>query len=726
MFDFIQKICKMARRTFECNENIDENNIELLKTEDDGTHFQEVVKKRDDNIHNKLNEQTIYGNSFVKIKDSEKVFGEGYYIVGNEIEPGEYYFWGNSLSVDIKGKKARYISCGLEETYDAYGRLCLKNEVLIENGYMTSISNIIYTYQFESMLVPKHMYRVGSEIPQGRYRYEYNENYDFGESYSFLNDGECAFDRFKDEDGDRIYRINGVNGVAETDSLTKYVVILNGRAVLEKEGEFHPDRGPEQEEIRLREYLFREKLEEDKLKKLSDLSKVFVGDYVYYYCSISDPIAEVVLNHYFASIGEIEKIDNFDKKDFSVNYKVGIRKDDIDNQCVLCFMFMKHKIKEPACYGTSYKKILYSYESKIDKEKSKELYLAINSMKKNVSSDVKRTLKFLEKTYPYHVLMLDDYFVQYVPATYFKQYLSEKAPKYLYYYMWEGERNSKYEKIYREIILKLAEKGLISKRWKSEFSLYLLVKSYFPNTEYQYRDQWLEKQSLDIYVPELRVGFEYQGLQHYQPIEIFDGNDGFEKRQFMDELKRKKCKENHVILIEWEYTSEVTDNNLQEVLKKLNIDLPEKKTYSEMSVKEIEKTNKTEREIIYQYDLDGNFINEYENIKKAESDTQIGKVNILRACRGFRSTAGGYQWRRMKFGSPKDNIAPIRIERSSGNARRILQMTSNNEIIERFHSIAEAVKKTGINSKSIRDAANGKQRHAGGFIWEYEDKEAEK
>jgi DNA polymerase-3 subunit epsilon len=42
-------------------------------------------------------------------------------------------------------------------------------------------------------------------------------------------------------------------------------------------------------------------------------------------------------------------------------------------------------------------------------------------------------------------------------------------------------------------------------------------------------------------------------------------------------------------------------------------------------------------------------------------------------------------------------------------------------IIERFDTIAEAVRKTGINSKSIRDAAKGIQNHAGGFIWRYSD-----
>lgn len=49
----------------------------------------------------------------------------------------------------------------------------------------------------------------------------------------------------------------------------------------------------------------------------------------------------------------------------------------------------------------------------------------------------------------------------------------------------------------------------------------------------------------------------------------------------------------------------------------------------------------------------------------------------------------------------------------------VLQMDDEMNIIERFETIAEAVRKTGINSKSIRDTAKGVQKHAGGFIWKY-------
>ena len=55
------------------------------------------------------------------------------------------------------------------------------------------------------------------------------------------------------------------------------------------------------------------------------------------------------------------------------------------------------------------------------------------------------------------------------------------------------------------------------------------------------------------------------------------------------------------------------------------------------------------------------------------------------------------------------------------NGRPILQMDDDMNIIEQYDSVAEAVRITGINSKSIRDAAKGVQKHAGFFVWRYAD-----
>lgn len=52
-------------------------------------------------------------------------------------------------------------------------------------------------------------------------------------------------------------------------------------------------------------------------------------------------------------------------------------------------------------------------------------------------------------------------------------------------------------------------------------------------------------------------------------------------------------------------------------------------------------------------------------------------------------------------------------------ARKLVQMTDDGTIIKVYDKLADAIKETGINSKSIRDCCNGKQKHAGEFVWKY-------
>lgn len=53
--------------------------------------------------------------------------------------------------------------------------------------------------------------------------------------------------------------------------------------------------------------------------------------------------------------------------------------------------------------------------------------------------------------------------------------------------------------------------------------------------------------------------------------------------------------------------------------------------------------------------------------------------------------------------------------------RAVLQLSDDMTLIRKFESIAEAERVTGVNSKSIRDAAKGIQKHAGSFVWRYAD-----
>ena len=53
--------------------------------------------------------------------------------------------------------------------------------------------------------------------------------------------------------------------------------------------------------------------------------------------------------------------------------------------------------------------------------------------------------------------------------------------------------------------------------------------------------------------------------------------------------------------------------------------------------------------------------------------------------------------------------------------RAIYQMDDEGNIIAEYISVSLASKTSGVNPKSIRDAAKGVQKHAGGFVWRYKD-----
>ena len=70
-----------------------------------------------------------------------------------------------------------------------------------------------------------------------------------------------------------------------------------------------------------------------------------------------------------------------------------------------------------------------------------------------------------------------------------------------------------------------------------------------------------------------------------------------------------------------------------------------------------------------------------------------------------------------------NSLDPTNAANIPKKGRAILQLTDDQTIIRAFESVSEAVRETGINAKSIRDAAKGIQKHAGGFCWRYKESE---
>ena len=59
--------------------------------------------------------------------------------------------------------------------------------------------------------------------------------------------------------------------------------------------------------------------------------------------------------------------------------------------------------------------------------------------------------------------------------------------------------------------------------------------------------------------------------------------------------------------------------------------------------------------------------------------------------------------------------------KAAPGSRRIGQYDDDMNLIAEYDSATLAAKAVGSNRTSIRDCANGKQKHAGGFIWRYLD-----
>ncbi len=81
------------------------------------------------------------------------------------------------------------------------------------------------------------------------------------------------------------------------------------------------------------------------------------------------------------------------------------------------------------------------------------------------------------------------------------------------------------------------------------------------------RPSFLSRQHLDIYVPELGLGIEYQGEQHFKPVDFWGGLEALEASQGRDEKKRRVCEDHGVQVIYFSYQDEVSDELLRGRLK---------------------------------------------------------------------------------------------------------------------------------------------------------------
>lgn len=73
------------------------------------------------------------------------------------------------------------------------------------------------------------------------------------------------------------------------------------------------------------------------------------------------------------------------------------------------------------------------------------------------------------------------------------------------------------------------------------------------------------KLKFDFYIPKHNVVIEYDGIQHFESIEFFGGEEGLNETKLRDKIKDKYCKDNNIKLLRipyWDF------KNIEKIIKK--------------------------------------------------------------------------------------------------------------------------------------------------------------
>ena len=110
----------------------------------------------------------------------------------------------------------------------------------------------------------------------------------------------------------------------------------------------------------------------------------------------------------------------------------------------------------------------------------------------------------------------------------------------------------------------------IGEGWVSQTQLYYTLVALFPEYDIQREasPEWLGRQRYDIYFPQAKLAIEYQGKQHFEPVDIFGGEEGFKRTVERDKEKLLKSKKNGITVLFISYKDKLDEDSLYSRVKK--------------------------------------------------------------------------------------------------------------------------------------------------------------
>ena len=87
------------------------------------------------------------------------------------------------------------------------------------------------------------------------------------------------------------------------------------------------------------------------------------------------------------------------------------------------------------------------------------------------------------------------------------------------------------------------------------------------NTQYKFTNcKDTRELPFDFYLSDYNTCIEYNGIQHYKPVEYFGGSASLLSQQNRDKIKSKYCNENNINLIIIKYTENLS-KSLKEIIQ---------------------------------------------------------------------------------------------------------------------------------------------------------------
>lgn len=274
--------------------------------------------------------------------------------------------------------------------------------------------------------------------------------------------------------------------------------------------------------------------------------------------------------------------------------------------------------------------------------------------------------------------------------------------------------------------------------WKKEYELFICIKNLYEDAIFQYTNIDLQPQRFDIYIPSIKVAIEYQGKQHYESVEFFGGNEKLAYQKELDLRKKAIAIRKGITVLEWDYKRKINRKNFISFLLE-HSDVLTKPLPNENDPKEVlqnrtiemapsfierysmpKKEERVNREVILQYDLQGNYIGKHKSCIEAAKVVGVASNSIRKAIIGERKSSGGFIWKRVQENDPIELSVPVdwNIKKTNdGKAYPIIQLSINQTVIAEFDSVSDASDKTGISVRAIKGCVNGHQKTAGGYLW---------